>query len=335
LGYRTPLPRGSFVDPPRRQGVPAPAAILFASLLGVLALLLAGLLGGIRYQALWDNGRAGEAPVQSAAEFLGGLAQPVNDEWVLPAAVVRLGGSTFVLDTGNRRVLALDEDGFATTIFEDFAAGPPWAVAMTTDGDRLLVAAADEVLVISPAGDLEKNLRVRAGTAAGRPPRLVGIAADAGGRIIVSDAENHRVLVLDGDGNLLSGVGMGMRADGRDGFNSPGAVAVDGAGDIFVADVLNGRIVKLSAQGEFLREFGELGVTEGTLSRTKGLAVDSRGRIHASDGLQVGLSVFAGDGTYLRLVRSPFFESPAGVWLEDDRLYVIDRFAGLIILRLP
>lgn len=162
--------------------------------------------------------------------------------------------------------------------------------------------------------------------------------------MVVSDAENHRVLFLDIDGNLVKSVGTGMRSGGRDGFNVPAGITLDETGNVYVVDTLNGRVVKLSPDGEFLREFGRLADTAGSLARPKGVAVDVAGRVFVSDGLQAAIEVFDRDGAYLGVIgrRDPedagagsVFEAPGAMWLSGDRLSVIDGIAGLITLELP
>jgi sugar lactone lactonase YvrE len=103
-------------------------------------------------------------------------------------------------------------------------------------------------------------------------------------------------------------------------------------------------VVKLSPDGEFIRDYGRLGGTAGTLSRPKGVAVDGAGRVFVSDGLLAAVEVFSPDGAYLGVIgrRDPadptsgsLFQAPAGLWLDGDRLYVTDRFAGLVTFSLP
>jgi sugar lactone lactonase YvrE len=103
-------------------------------------------------------------------------------------------------------------------------------------------------------------------------------------------------------------------------------------------------VVELSPGGAFIKEFGNLGDTAGTLSRPKGVAVDAGGRVFVSDGLQAAVEVFAPDGTYLGVIgrRDPhdpssgsLFLVPAGLALAGDRLLVTDRFAGLVTFDLP
>src|SRR3990172_3077070 len=100
----------------------------------------------------------------------------------------------------------------------------------------------------------------------GRMPRPIGVVVAGDGSIIVSDADNHRVLILDPEGQRVNSFGTGTRARGSQGLNVPGGLALDAAGNIYVVDTLNGRIVKLSPQGEFIRDFASLADTAGSLA---------------------------------------------------------------------
>ncbi len=276
------------------------------------------------------------------------LGRPVDGTWLLPTAVVNVGDATFVLDTGNNRILKLDSAGGVTATLDSASDGQldlNQPMAMTSDGQRLIVAnsLAAQILVLSTAGQVEKVVTLEAGVGE-KTPRPIGVAVTADGGFIVSDAGNHRVLILDSEGHVLKSLGTGTRAGGSDGFNVPGALALDAAGNIYVVDTLNGRVVKLSPEGGFLQQFGQFADTAGSLARPKGVAVDAGGRVFVSDGLQAVIEVFGPDGAYLGVIgrRDPndpkagsLFEAPSGLSLAGDRLQVIDGIAGLVTLRLP
>ena len=275
--------------------------------------------------------------------------QPVDGEWMMPAAVTVVDDATFVADTGNDRVLKLDHSGRVLATFDAaVVVGPalrePMAIA--SDGNRLFVAnsLAAEVLVLDLSGRVEKVLPLQPATAGGSVPRPIGVAVTPDGGLVVSDANNNRVVRLDSEGRIVWTAGSGRRAGGPDGFNVPAGMAVDGAGNVYVVDTLNGRVVKLSTEGVYLSEFAERGSTAGTLSRPKGVVVDAEGRVYVSDGMLASVQVFAADGTYLGFIgrRNPadpmsasIFQAPAGLSLVGDQLLVMDRFAGLITLLLP
>ena len=281
------------------------------------------------------------------ANVVSSIEQPAGERWLLPAGVARIGDLTFVVDSGNNRILKLDEEGRVLGILDRMSDGQldlrqPMAIA--TKGTRLFVAnsLASEVLVLDASGLVEKAIALE-GQPGDKAPRPIGIAAGPDGTIVVADAENHRVLFLDSDGLVVNQMGKGLRADGRDGFNVPAAITIDAAGYIYVVDTLNGRVVKLSPNGAFLAEFGRLADTAGSLARPKGVAVDAAGRVLVSDGLQAAIEVFGPDGTYLGVIgrRDPgdvkagsVFEAPGALWLSGDQLTVIDGIAGLITLEL-
>jgi sugar lactone lactonase YvrE len=319
----------------------------------------AGLLAGVLFlyrerRVLLEVSRGGEE-VQALptsgdypSSVLREIPQPAGGQWLLPVDTVSLGGAYFVLDTGNNRVLKLDQDGTLLDVFDkasDERLDLQQPMALTSDGSRLFIAnsLAASVIVLDPSGPVEQVLPLRPSLPGEKTPRPIGIAVTLDGRILVSDADNHRVLFLDGEGRVIQAVGTGTRTGGVNGFNVPGSLALDSAGNIYVVDTLNARVVELSPKGAFIRQFGQRGDTAGTLSRPKGVAVDAAGRVFVSDGLLAAVQVFAPDGTFLGMIgrRAPgnadsgsLFQAPAGLSIAGDWLYVTDRFAGLFTLQL-
>jgi DNA-binding beta-propeller fold protein YncE len=281
------------------------------------------------------------------AQVTQSIGQPVGGTWTLPTSVATIHDTKFVLDTGNNRILELDADGRLGAVLdsssdERLALWQPMSIA--TDGSRLFVAnsLAGEILVLNPAGTVDSVISLE-GRPGDKTPRPIGVAIEGDGRIIVSDADNHRVLILSAQGSLLSSFGTGTRAGGPQGLNVPGGIALDAAGDIYVVDTLNGRIVKLSPDGEFIRDFASLADTAGSLARPKGVAVDEKGRIFVSDGLQAAIEVFGPNGEYLGVIgrrdaKDPgagsIFEEPFGLSLSGDTMMVVDGVLGLIVLQL-
>jgi len=280
------------------------------------------------------------------ATLIAEMPQPGGDTWLFPGGALEAGGMTFVLDTGHNRILKLEGGSVAAAIGGE-PGGPVLVdpMALATDGQSIYVAnsTAGQVLVLGLDGQVAKTLDLAKGPGDAATPRPIGVAVLPGGGIAVSDADNHRVLLLDSEGVLVTAVGTGVRSSGRDGFNVPGAMTTDSAGNVYVVDTLNGRVVKLSPDGAYVSEFGKLGDTAGTLSRPKGVAVDASGNVFVSDGLMAAISVFGPDGTYLGMIgrreatdaaSGSIFQAPAGLWLMGDTLQVMDRIAGLITVRL-
>jgi sugar lactone lactonase YvrE len=271
------------------------------------------------------------------------IAAPAGGSWTIPVDAVRVGDATFVLDTGNNRVLKLDSAGrviatFGGQLSARVSLQLPMAIA--TDGQRLFIANSldPSIVVMDLSGEVQRALLLPAGVN-GKPARPVGVAVLPDGGVVVSDAENHQVLRFTEGGDVLWTAGTGTRAGGAEGFNVPGALAVDAAGNVYVVDTLNARVVELSPGGAFLREFGRRGDTAGSLARPKGVAVDAAGRVFVSDGLLVAVEVFAPDGRYLGLIgrrdmrdlnSGSLFTAPAGLSIADGSLLVTDRYAGVL-----
>ncbi|MBI3890215.1 MAG: hypothetical protein HY303_01645, partial [Candidatus Wallbacteria bacterium] len=122
----------------------------------------------------------------------------------------------FIADNGNHRVRLVDHrTGFIRTVVGTGLKGVP------TDG---------------PA--LSANLSAPA-----------GLALDSSGRLYISDAANHVVLVLQPDGTLRRYAGTGSVGFSGDGglasqaqLSSPRGLGIDSAGNLLVADRGNNRI---------------------------------------------------------------------------------------------
>lgn len=333
--------------PQRRGALMSPLGAVIAFLI-VIGLILAVLFPPIEGVKTGVPVSRKISPLNYPAVVTQTIGQPVGGTWTLPTSAVRLGDTTFVLDTGNNRVLELDSQGRLAATLDGTTDGrldfrQPMSIA--TDGSQLFVAnsLAGEILALDPSGTVGNVISLE-GQPGDEAPRPIGVAVGVDGSIIVSDAQNHRVLILDAEGRTLNSFGTGTRTGGSQGLNVPGGLTVDGGGDIYVVDTLNGRIVKLSPEGEFIRDFAGLADTAGSLARPKGVAVDGEGRIFVSDGLQAAIEVFGPEGDYLGVIgrrdtndlgAGSIFETPSGLSLSGDRMIVVDGVLGLIELQLP
>ncbi len=269
------------------------------------------------------------------------------DSASMPADVAVVDDRIFVLDTNNNRILEIDAGGDILQELDVHGdSGPALlnAMAMTAHGGKLYVSnsGAGNVIVLTTEGVVEGVITPKIAPTE-HPLRPLGIAVDRNGDIFLSDPDNHRVLHLDQDGNLVSTLGSGIRDSGEYGFNTPAGLFLDDQGNLYVVDILNYSVKKYSPSGEFLSSVGEAGDTEGAFSRPKAVAVDGEGRIFVSDTLLVAIEVFEPDGVYLGLIgrRNPedkrsesIFQAPHGLKIDGDTLYVVDRFAGLFALQL-
>ncbi len=316
----------------------------------LIALALALALALTVYVVTFLPPRAGSPRVTASvlpAELVVHLETPGPPvTWNQPAALALVGGRKFVLDTGNDRILEIDDAGTIRNTLdgaEDEQLILDSPMAIVSDDQNLYVAnsGASEILVLTPAGEVVNRIELTKV----RPtddglPRPISLAITGDGQLLVSDARNHRVLRYDLSGQLLEAIGAGGRESGTRGFNTPGGIALDGEGNIYVVDILNGRVVELSPDGTFLRQIGELGDTAGTFSRPKDVAVDDVGNIYVSDSLLKAVQAFSPEGEYLGFIgrqkandrsAGSLFQAPAGLEVDGDTLYVMDRVLGLFV----
>jgi hypothetical protein len=83
--------------------------------------------------------------------------------------------------------------------------------------------------------------------------RVMDVALDSRGRIVVADDLRHRLTVFSADGRFLGS--MGRRGRGPAEFESPWRVAVDARDSIFVWDVALARISVFAPDLSFARSF--------------------------------------------------------------------------------
>ena len=109
-----------------------------------------------------------------------------------------------------------------------------------------------------------------------------GIAVDTGGRLYVSDRNNHRVQVYDlstGSPVYSSTVGVtGQPGSNNAHFNQPFRIALDNLNNLFVADSGNNRVQKCSYSGAWVCTTFDTGY-----GLVQGLTVDNNNAVYASD----------------------------------------------------
>jgi tripartite motif-containing protein 71 len=216
---------------------------------------------------------------------------------------------------------------------------------LATDEQRnlyLLDMGTSEVKKFSPDG----KLLARFGHEGSGPQELSGprrLAVGPGGKMVVADAGNNRVVVWDGRGDCSTILGINredddggwmMAGDQPGEFNDPQGVALDAAGDIFVADTGNHRIQTFDATGKPVLVFGTVGDAAGELSYPQAIRVSKAGDIFVTDRDGARVQKFDPEG---RFVYQVFIPESAGS-IEDievdseGRILEALRKANLVLL---
>lgn len=186
-------------------------------------------------------------------------------------------------------------------------------------------------------------------------PREVAVGPD--GTRVIADSSNHRMVMLDQEGNFVRAFGSlcrlsegeasgcvdpdgdGPLALGDGQFNEPWGVAVDQAGRIYVSDTWNGRIQVFDNEGKFVEKWGIYNTTNGELGDAyalfgpRGLAIDQDGNLLVADTGNKRIIKYTADGQLVQQVGGGGvvggrFEEPVGVAVSpvDGTVYVADTW---------
>lgn len=271
-------------------------------------------------------------------------------------------GSRYIVDTGNNRVVVLDQAGnfvraFGSTCFlsdaaagscvdPDGAGGPlevgdgqfrePWGVAVAPDGT---IFVADTWNGRIQAFDSQGNFLRKWGifniiNDENRDPYFLfgprGLTVGLNGNVLVADTGNKRVVEYTPTGEFVKQVGGGGVVLGR--FEEPVDVAVDPrTGAVYVADIWNRRIQLLTPALEPLEEWPVPSWESKDIWDKAYLAVDGNGTLYASDPQLAQVFVYSAEGK----LQSSFgkygselnrFAKPTGLAIDplDNSLLVAD-----------
>ncbi len=179
-------------------------------------------------------------------------------------------------------------------------------------------------------------------------PKDIDFAAD--GSFYVSDSQNHRILHIDQEGNLLHAWGQYGASDYNTNvmapegtFNEPWGLAVGPDGYVYVADTWNNRIQKFTAEGEFVTMWGQFGAAETPYYfwGPRGVAVDNQGRVYVTDTGNKRVVIFDSNGNSLTSFGGAGlgvgqFDEPVGIAVDDQgRIYIADTWNKRIQVMIP
>ncbi len=169
------------------------------------------------------------------------------------------------------------------------------------------------------------------------------IAAGLNDDLYIADSNNHRILHIASNGNLINEWGTfgdlntGDAPQGT--FFEPWGVAVGPDGSVYVTDTWNHRVQKFSRNGTAVKMWGAFGQpspedpnSEYFFWGPRGIAVDSDGRVFVADTGNKRIVVYDANGTYLTEFGSGGFDpgqfdEPVGVAVgRDGTVYVTDTW---------
>jgi len=153
------------------------------------------------------------------------------------------------------------------------------------------------------------------------------------GSIWATDSVDHTVRKFSPTGQLLLTLGKQKVAGdntSQDAFNRPNVVAFGPRGQVFVSDGYgNQRVVEFTPEGKFVRIFGgKKGKGDGEMVMVHGVAIDTQGRVYATDSDNQRVVVFDAQGKFLKNIPIP---GRGGSFMAaDGTFYISDVNSGAV-----
>jgi DNA-binding beta-propeller fold protein YncE len=198
-------------------------------------------------------------------------------------------GDVYVGDRASGKIYIYDAGGTYRSTFAPkgkIGTFSPLGLAISGDGtlyvaDALSDKPADQrILVFAPDGTFVKQL------GKGQLNYPNAIVAGSHGEIYVTDSNDGRVVVIEGNGTVT---GLLARGVGDGDLGLPRGMAMDDSGRLFVVDTTD-HMVRLFTAGAtpttapaYVASFGDEGRGDGQFMFPNGLATDTRGRVYVAD----------------------------------------------------
>jgi len=128
------------------------------------------------------------------------------------------------------------------------------------------------------------------------------LLVDEDENLYVTDEANHKVVVMDKDGELIDSWGEQGSESGQ--LNRPSGMCFDLEGNIVLSDAMNSRIQRFTRDGKPLQVFGEAGEGEGQLNMPWGLTLDQFGDILVADWKNDRIQRFGPEGEFKSVIGS-------------------------------
>jgi uncharacterized protein (TIGR03663 family) len=201
-------------------------------------------------------------------------------------------GSVYVTDTWNHRIQKFTSEGQFLTMwgFLGQAESPvafwgPRGIAVDAEGRVYVADTGNKRIVIF---DEDGNYIDQFGTSGMGPGQFnepVGLALDQEGRIYIADTWNQRVQVFEQDQNGLYNTIREWEIFGWYGqsLDNKPFLTVDDEGNVFISDPEGYRILQFNQEGEFVRTWGDAGMTPDRFRLPTGLAIGPDGGVWVTD----------------------------------------------------
>jgi len=233
-------------------------------------------------------------------------------------------GDVFVLDAMNDRVLEINRNGRVKSIEPERETFYKAVGIACIDGQIWIAdTPRGRLLEMSRNGRVNRVVPLETGT---EPVDLIKI----NDRMAVTDRANHRIIILDMNGEQLSS--WGERGNDIGEFINPGLMAAGPENRLIITDILNRRVMSYSPSGRFPQLVVKGGASRGTIIRPKGVAFNKANELWVADGYSGSLQLFTLSGRSRGLATlngQPLdLTAPMGLWIDGNDLIWVVESAG-------
>lgn len=254
-----------------------------------------------------------------APRFEGQMRVPIN-------IAIDTNGTRYVADAGHGQVLIYDSNGSFTgaigkrntiPIKGHMAVEP---IALLSDEPATNAADAP---TNQPPADVSLNDQVM-------KPTDVAITEQ---RLYVADMKGHCVRVYDKvTQELLFALPRGT-VDEKARLFQPTNLAIDTNHMLYVSDTGGFRVQQYTSEGDYVKTFGEYGLSPGRLALPKGIDVDREGRLYVVDAKAQVAQIFNSEGQLLMYFGEPNaseapLDLPASVVVDYDNVPYFRSYAA-------
>ena len=211
----------------------------------------------------------------------------------------------------------------------------PYDTAATDDGRILVLNRCDtaraslvRIGILNWAEDYLGEFSRGYGRGDGQWILPVAIALDRRRQVYVTDEQQHRITVLDLDGNFIRQWGERGSAPGQ--LDAPAGIVISPDDTVYVAEQGNHRVQRFSADGRSLGMWGEAGSAAGQFNMPWGIGLDTAGNVYVADWRNDRIQKFTPDGGFIAAIGSSGsgdgqLSRPAGVCVDSGGfIYVAD-----------
>jgi len=201
----------------------------------------------------------------------------------------------YVTDSEAGKIFVFDANGKFSRVIGSLKYGEgffkrPTGIAVDSAANRIYVTDTlrDKIFVMDLAGSVLQTIGSEgAGNLEFNFPTELRLD---GPDLIVVDAMNFRVQVLDRSGGFRYSIGHLGDATGA--MFRPKGIGVDSEGDLYIVDGLWGIVQVFNRKGELLYYFGQRGTAAGQFQLPSGLFIDRNDRVFVVDSLNRRVQVF-------------------------------------------